>query len=151
MSQAIRFAEVQDMPGMAGMPGHSPWAGAAREPEELRSSSPLLVGTTVLLASPSSHLNPIQATEHHSQELRTEHCSLEYGFSFSFSQAMSECLQLMQNEPGGGTDVKNTLQRGSAMKVNSFPYGSWLFLFQALLSACIFKYVSLHRPQYGMC
>lgn len=34
---------------------------------------------------------------------------------------MSECLQLMQNEPGGGRDVKNALQRGSAMKINPFP------------------------------
>lgn len=33
----------------------------------------------------------------------------------------------MQNEPGGGTDVKNTLQRGSAMKVNPFPCDSPAF------------------------
>lgn len=64
---------------------------------------------------------------------------------------MSEFLQPMQNEPGGATDVKNTLQRGSAMKVNSFPYASQLFLLQVLLSPFILKYTSLQRTQRGTC
>lgn len=64
---------------------------------------------------------------------------------FGVFKTMSECLQLLQNEPGGGRDVKNTLQRGSALKVNPFPYASQLFLLQVFLFPFIFKYISLQR------
>lgn len=40
---------------------------------------------------------------------------------FFFFLTMSQCLQLKQNEPGGGSDVKNTLQKDSAMKVKPLP------------------------------
>lgn len=136
MSQAMRLAEVPhcwEPPARHGRDArmqaparYNQWAWQHLTAEELQSSPSVPGRHYRLFASPSSHLNPIQANEHHSQELRTKLCNSDHGFFFFFPPllfflTMSEYLQLMQNKPGGGTDVKNTLQRGSAMKVNPLP------------------------------